>query len=169
MILVSIGNATQGFSRLLDSVDKLAGDGIFGDETVIIQSGSNRDFRAVHCKQVDFLSMDQFAEMVMDANLVICHAGAGTLYHAFQAGKLPIVMPRRKKYGEHIEDQLELVKTLAADGRIIPAYEPEDLPGAIEEAKRRNGLRDGGVRGKEERSQMIELIAEAIEKFISNN
>jgi UDP-N-acetylglucosamine transferase subunit ALG13 len=158
MILVSIGNATQGFSRLLNAVDKLAGDGIFGDESVVIQSGNSHEFRAVHCKQVDFLPMVQFAEMVLDANLVICHAGAGTLHHAFQAGKLPIVMPRRKKYGEHIEDQLELVKTLAADGRIIPAYEPENLPAAIAEARQRNKQPIPPPP-----SRMLELVARAIE------
>jgi UDP-N-acetylglucosamine transferase subunit ALG13 len=163
MILVSVGNAMQGFRRLLEAVDKLAGDGIFGGEAVVIQSGNIRDFLAVHCKQVKFLPMDQFTKMVQDANLVICHGGAGILYHTFHAGKWPVVMPRRKRYGEHVEDQLKLVRALAAEGRIIPAYEPEDLPGAIEECRRRQA---SGVRSEEKKSPMIDMVAKAIEELI---
>lgn len=47
-------------------------------------------------------------------------------------------MPRLRKYHEHINDhQLQLVQSLAGEGKIVPAYEPEDLPGAIAEARKR--------------------------------
>lgn len=48
------------------------------------------------------------------------------------------MMPRQKKYNEHINDhQLQLVQALTAEGRIVPAYEPEDLPHAVAEARKR--------------------------------
>jgi UDP-N-acetylglucosamine transferase subunit ALG13 len=137
MIFVTVGNATQGFPRLLDAVDHLAGDGILKGAPVIIQSGNNKDFRASYCVQHDFLSPEDFRELISSAEVVICHGGAGTLHDVFQVGKTPVVMPRRRKYGEHIDDQLELVRAVAGEGRVIPAFEPEDLPNAILEAMRR--------------------------------
>lgn len=166
MILVTVGNATQGFRRLFEAVDKISGEGLFGEETVIIQSGNDASFRALHCKQKDFLPLEEFTQLVRDAGVVICHGGAGTLYHCFSNGKVPVVMPRLKKYGEILDDnQIDLVKALAAEGRIIPAYEPEDLPGAISEARKRQASR---VRGEEKKSPMLELVARAIEELMGD-
>jgi exopolysaccharide biosynthesis glucuronosyltransferase PssE len=164
MIFVTIGNATQKFRRLLEAIDNMAGKGILKDDEVIIQSGNDRDFRASHCKQQDFLSPERFAELIREAEVIICHGGAGTLYHVFQAGKVPVVMPRRKKYGEHVDDQLALVKALAAEARIIPAYEPEELPKAIAEA--RSGKASPISRPP---SRMLSLVAAAIQELKGAN
>jgi len=159
---VTVGNAVQGFRRLLDAVDKLAEQGAFGNETVFVQRGNNLDFRTVHCKGEDFLPMEQFSEMICKADLAISHAGAGTLFHILQAGRVPIVMPRRKQFGEHVDDhQVELVRALASEGRIIPAYDQEDLPEAIAEARRRNSQPVPPPP-----SQMLELVAKAIEELM---
>lgn len=162
MIFVTVGNATQGFRRLLDAISKLAEQGVFDEETVVIQSGSNPGFQSSHCEQTDFLPMDRFGEMIREADLVISHAGAGTLLHVLQAGKVPVVMPRFKRYGEHVDDhQVELVKTLASKGRVVPAYEPEDLPEAIAEAWRRSAHQVPSPP-----SRMITLVRQGIEELI---
>ena len=164
LVFVTVGNATQGFRRLLEGVDAIAGRGFFNNDSVIIQSGNNPDFRALHCKQENFIPIDQFTQLIREAALIICHAGAGTLIHVLHAGKVPVVMPRRKQYGEHVDDhQVELVKALAVEGRIILAYEPEDLPEAIAEARRRNKQPMPPPP-----SQMLQLVAKAIEELIKN-
>jgi len=132
MIFVTVGNATQSFPRLLRAMDDLAGNGLNG-ESVVMQSGT-AEYRAVHCVQRDYFSSEEFVELIQTARIVVCHGGAGTLHHVFQVGKVPVVMPRRMKYREHVDDQLQLVKAIAAADRIIPAYEPEDLPAALAEA-----------------------------------
>jgi UDP-N-acetylglucosamine transferase subunit ALG13 len=136
MIFVTVGNATQGFQRLLRAVDNLAGNSLLKGENVIMQSG-NADFCAANCIQRDFFPPDEYKELIAQADVVICHGGAGTLHHVFQTGKLPVVMPRRKQYGEHLDDQFQLVTAVAAAGRVIPAYEAADLPRAILEARHR--------------------------------
>ena len=74
-----------------------------------------------------------------------------------------MVMPRRRKYGELVDDhQVELTKALAAEGRVIPAYEPEDLPAAIEEARRRNTQPIPPPP-----SRMLDLVAQAIEELLN--
>ena len=137
MIFVTVGNATQGFRRLLDAVDRFAGGGLFGDDEVFIQSGNNPGFRPVYCKHEAFVSRDDFNRKIQAAGIVVCHGGA-TLFEVIKSGKTPVVMPRRKKYGEHIDDhQFELVQALVDEGRVIPCYEPDELPAAIVEARRR--------------------------------
>lgn len=139
MVFVTVGNATQGFRRLLDAVDAAAGAGVFGNDSIIIQSGNNPDFHALHCLQERFLEGGKFQEMITSADVVISHGGAGSLIHALQVGKVPLVMPRRHKYAEHVDDhQVELVEVLASQGRVIPILEPGDLPDGLDELRRRN-------------------------------
>jgi UDP-N-acetylglucosamine transferase subunit ALG13 len=162
VIFVTVGNATQGFRRLLDAVDRLAGEGLFRDEAVFIQSGNNHDFHPVYCKHEAFVPMDDFAAKMQQATIVVSHGGTGTLFHALHAGKTPVVMPRRRKYGEIIDDhQLELVQALAAEGRLISIYEPDDLPAAILEARQRQaGQTHSSSMG------MHALVAKAIDELM---
>jgi beta-1,4-N-acetylglucosaminyltransferase len=91
---VTVGNATDGFRRLLDTVETLAGAGLL-PMPVVIQSGNNAGFTSRLGLVRPFLSMEDFEDYVRRARLVIAHAGAGTVLHALAAGKLPVVMPRR--------------------------------------------------------------------------
>lgn len=162
MIFVTIGNTTQGFRRLLEAVDLLAGKGMLGDEKIFLQTGSTLNFRPSYCEYEPFLSMDEFQQWVGKADLIICHGGCGTLLQTVRLGKVPVVMPRRKKYGEHVNDhQVQLIEALASEGRSIPAYEPEDLPEAIAEARRRNSQPVPPPP-----SQMLDFVAKAIEELI---
>lgn len=95
-------------------------------------------FRAAHCDQVAFVNRTEFADYVHRASLVIAHGGAGTLIEVLRIGKVPLVMPRRSAYKEHVDDhQIELVQAMAADQRVIPIWEAHDLPSAILEGRQR--------------------------------
>ena len=128
---VTIGNATQPFGRLLDAVTAYAKE---WPQPVTVQHG-NTPFNSAHCVSRAFLEMSEFSELVEQSRLLIMHAGAGSLLHAIRVGKVPVVMPRRTKYGEIIDDhQLEFAKALADMGMVILAEEPRDLPQAVTEA-----------------------------------
>ena len=143
---------------MLDAVDLLAGQGLFANDKVLIQSGNNPDFQALHCQQQSFLSADQFVETIKDASIVISHAGAGTLIHSLRAGKTPVVIPRRKEYGEHVDNhQCELLEALVDEGRVVPAYDVQDLPAAIEQVRKRTTKPIPA-----QPCQMIKLVAKAI-------
>ena len=164
MIFVTVGNATQNFRRLLDAVDKLAGQGQFKGESVFIQSGNNPGFEPLHCEHKPFLSMKEFEQCIEKANLIICHAGCGTLLHTLRVGKVPVVMPRLKKYGEHINDhQIQLVEALVGEGRILAAFEPEDLPKAIAEARRQQT-----AIVSTQLSPMLDIVRKAIQELIGD-
>ena len=158
LIFVTVGNANQGFRRLLGAVEALAGEGVFGDDVVMIQAGNNPIPESGRCRYQTFLSNEEFIKAIREATLIICHAGAGSLLHILREGKRPVVMPRQKRYGEHVDDhQMELTRALATEGRVIPAFEPGELAVAIEAARRRNVQPVPAAP-----SQMLRLVAEII-------
>ena len=164
MIFVTVGNATQGFSRLLCALDSLGQDGFFNDEPVIVQTGNNPPLQASCFQSTPFITMEDFEAFVAGADLIICHAGVGTLMHVLRQGKIPVVMPRRVKYDEIINDhQLQIAEAFAAENKIIPAYEPPDLKQAITIA--RENARTHGILVAGTQPLMINLIDQAIQEL----
>jgi predicted glycosyltransferase len=54
------------------------------------------------------------------ARYVVCHAGSGIIAAALRTGRRPIVMPRRRASGEHVDDhQLQIVEKLAQAGLVV--------------------------------------------------
>lgn len=163
-VFVTVGNGREPFPRLLLAIDRLAGEGVFAPAEVLMQSGNDNGYRAKHCRQEQFLPMEQFAEAICNARLVIAHAGAGTLFHLLQAGKIPVVMPRRSFFDECVDDhQVELVQVLSNDGRVVPALSPENLPAAITEARQRTMQQRPVVPAR-----MLSLVARAVDEIMRN-
>lgn len=53
-------------------------------------------------------------ENVSKARIVITHGGPASFIMPLQMGKIPIVVPRQKKYNEHVNDhQVEFVEQVA--------------------------------------------------------
>ena len=160
-MFVTVGNATQGFARLLKAVDAAAGEGLFGDEPILMQTGYTSGFHASHCEQHAFLPMPQFEALLRESNLVISHGGAGTLIHILRVGRVPVVMPRRRQYAEHVDDhQFELVEALQREGRVVAALEARDLRAAVDKARRKNEQPTAPSN-----RQLIDLVAVAINEL----
>jgi len=163
MVFVTVGNAKQEFRRLLEAAESQASCGVLRGEHVFIQSGHNPSFRPKYCEHAPFLSGDEFDAWMEKADLIICHGGC-TQLHAIRLGKVPVVMPRLRRYGEHVNDhQVQLVEVLHRERLIIPANEPEDLPLAIAAARLRAGSRPPLAP-----SSMITLVGRAIEELLNH-
>ena len=162
MIFATVGNATQEFGRLIRAVDDWVAKGLAEGQPVFIQTGHSREVVPQYCEWGAFLPMDEFDWRLSSARLVICHGGCGTVLQAVRLGKVPVVMPRRKKYQEHVNDhQIQLVEVLASEGYVVPAYEPADLPGAIATAAYRHGRSPG-----RSPAPMIGLVRDAIATIV---
>jgi len=128
---VSVGNATQPFTRLLEGVAAIA-DRL--PQPVIVQSGCGH-VAAAGCDARAYVPMDEFERLVARADLLILHAGAGSVIHAIRAGKVPVVMPRRAPLGEHVDDhQVEFAAALERVGRAVVAHNASGLAEAVERA-----------------------------------
>jgi UDP-N-acetylglucosamine transferase subunit ALG13 len=74
--------------------------------------------------------MDKAIEYIQNSQLVVSHAGIGTIFLCKEYGIPIIIIPKRKKYGEHMNDhQLEIAKTLEKreDENIFVIYEEDQL------------------------------------------
>jgi UDP-N-acetylglucosamine transferase subunit ALG13 len=134
-LLVTVGNATVGFDRLLFIVDEaLEKIGIPFDG--ICQVGvSAMEPRGLQI--VPFLTRLAFEKEMASADVVICHAGVGTIHAARRFGHRPFVLPRLGTLGEHVNDhQLELFDALAADGLIRPVLDGPTLAREMPLARR---------------------------------
>jgi beta-1,4-N-acetylglucosaminyltransferase len=129
---VSVGNAHQPFTRLIHAVTSIAHA---LPQPVVVQHG-HTPFDSYECSGVAFLDMLAFESAVSEAEVLILHAGAGSVIHALGAGKAPVVMARRAEYGEIVDDhQVELARELALTGRIVVVEHSAELMAAIERAR----------------------------------
>jgi beta-1,4-N-acetylglucosaminyltransferase len=136
MIFVTVGNHFQSFDRLIKKVDEIAPH--ISNE-IVIQRGYS-EYRPQNTKHFDFVPMSTAVEYIKRSELVISHAGIGTIILCKENGIPLIIFPRRKKYGEHGTDhQMEIAKALEerGDKNIYIAYEEDQLEGKIREALER--------------------------------
>lgn len=91
-------------------------------------------------KGVPALPRTQLLDRMRAADVVVAHAGCGTIADAFETGHVPVIIPRRAHLGEHVNDhQMELANVLERDNRIIVLHDTARLTQAIESARvRRN-------------------------------
>lgn len=126
MIFVTLGSQKFQFDRLLREIDRLIEKGIITD-SVFAQKGHS-SYLPKNYKFVDFLDRDEFAKYMEQTSVVITHAGTGAIIGAVKKKKKVIAIPRREKYGEHVDDhQLQIVEQFDALGIIEPCYEVEQL------------------------------------------
>ena len=125
MILVTVGTHDQQFNRLVRFMDEWAGE---HDEPVVIQSGCST-VEPHHCEWKDYypyLTMQRYME---DARIVITHGGPSSFVTALQFKKIPIVVPRKKEFNEHVNDhQVAFARAFAKrNNNIIVVEDIEEL------------------------------------------
>ncbi len=132
MIFVTVGTHTQSFDRLLKEVDNLVENNKI-KEKVIMQIGHS-SYKPNNTDWFRFTTFEKLNRIYKTARIVITHGGAGCIISALSNKKPVIVVPRLKKFNEHVNDhQLDLVKTLAEHKRIYPVYDINKLGVAIKE------------------------------------
>lgn len=128
MIFVTVGTHEGQFNRLVSYMDKVANK---LDEEVIIQTGYSMTVKnAIGSK---FFSFEEMNALVNRARIVITHGGPSSFIAPLRLSKIPIVVPRLKKFGEHINDhQLSFCEEVARRNKnIILVTEIEELLSTI--------------------------------------
>lgn len=131
MIFVTVGTHEQPFNRLVQEIDNLKRDGVI-TEDVIIQTGYST-YEPKYCQWDRLIPYQQMVKNVEDARIVITHGGPASFIMALQIGKIPIVVPRQKKFDEHVNDhQVEFARNVAERmGTIIPVENINELKDVI--------------------------------------
>jgi UDP-N-acetylglucosamine transferase subunit ALG13 len=130
MIFVTVGSSKMPFDRLLRAVGELS-----RDRHVLVQTGAS-SFRPPHADHVDFMSFEELTRQLRDAELVITHAGVGSIMAALMEGKRPLVVPRRSRFDEAVDDhQVAFARRLADAGLVDLVEDPADLRQALGAAR----------------------------------
>ncbi len=130
MIFVTVGTHEQGFERLVRQMDLLKRNESV-KEDVFIQTGYTK-FKPKFCECKDMLTGEEMKEYSKNASIVISHGGPGSIMLPFTYGKIPIVVPRKSEFLEHVDDhQVKFTKKLEELGKILAVYEIELLEDRI--------------------------------------
>jgi glycosyl transferase cpsG(V) len=109
MIFVTVGTHEQQFDRLLKEVDRLKKENLIQDE-VFIQTGYS-NYVPKYCKWEKIISFEKMNQLIEASDIIITHGGPATFMGVIAKGKVPIVVPRQKKFGEHVNDhQMDFVE-----------------------------------------------------------
>lgn len=127
MIFVTVGTHEQPFDRLLTEIDRLKENGTI-QEPVMIQSGFST-YEPRYCEWKKLIPYAEMIKNVKEARIVITHGGPASFMMALQEEKIPIVVPRRAEFDEHVNDhQAEFAAAVAKRyGNIIPVMDIAEL------------------------------------------
>ncbi len=131
MILVTVGTQL-GFDRLIEAMDHLTPS--LGTE-VIAQTGKGT-YRPQYMTAFEKIAPAEFEAQVGRAELLVSHAGIGSVLTAACYGKPIVLMPRRADLREHRNDhQMATVRKLAGRPGILIAQDETELAQRIAEAR----------------------------------
>ena len=121
-VVVTVGSNGYDFGRALAAVRRA----LPPEAEVLWQTGAS-DVGGLDIEARPFLPPAELSAAMASADLVVAHAGVGSALAAMQAGHCPVLLPRRRSAGEHVDDhQLQLAAALSARG-LAMVTDPEDL------------------------------------------
>jgi len=147
LIFATVGTHHQPFDRFVRIALTLA-----RDEQLVVQHGHTARVGAGPSVQWHrWLTPEEMSALTRAADVVVTHAGVASIVDAVRAGHRPIVVPRRRHLGEHVDDhQLQIVAALEEQGIVtqvrnaavaargpsvvVPAWPPPGLKAAVREA-----------------------------------
>ena len=137
MIFGVVGTHEARMDRLVRTLDGWAAT--HPDETVVLQAGSAAG-EVRHATAVAYASEEQIQQWLNEADLVVTHGGPSLLLALVDRGKRPIVMPRERRYGEHVDDhQVAFARFLAGRHLIVLVRTPAELLRALEHPEAAQG------------------------------
>ena len=130
MIFVIVGSQKFPFDRLIREVDRLKEKGVIADE-VVAQIGAST-YEPKHLKWQRFMDKSDFDAAIAACDLLITHAGEGSIMTGLLKGKKVIAVPRYQKFGEHVSDhQLEIARALEKQRCIVNVEDISQLENAV--------------------------------------
>jgi UDP-N-acetylglucosamine transferase subunit ALG13 len=107
-------------------VAHLAKSGMLGPETVW-QLGVTRAETSLPGQIYDFFPSDKFDEEATAADVVITHAGVGSVLRLLELGVFPILVIRRQRHGEHIDDHQAQIARLMGERGLALVREADEV------------------------------------------
>lgn len=136
MIFVTVGTQLA-FDRLIEAMDSWASQNP-GTE-VFAQIGPGK-YQPKNFGFQDFVAPSKANKLFEDAELIVSHAGMGSILTAMRFHKPILIMPRKASLGEHRnEHQLATAKWLGNRPGVFVANDAADIGRALSEREQLKG------------------------------
>lgn len=135
--MVTVGTDHHRFDRLVTWVDSWAAS--HPTVPVLIQRGEAGE--PDHAESVPLLPHPDLVAAMAAADVVVAQGGPAAIADARAAGRLPVVVPRRREFGEHVDDhQVGFVASMARQGLVATAATEAELHRWLDRAIAEPGL-----------------------------
>ena len=129
MIIVTVG-MQLGFDRLIEAMDKLSPS---LEAEVVAQIGRG-EYVPQNMETRISIAPAEFEVLVERCQLIVSHAGIGTVLTAQRFRKPIVLMPRRFDHGEHRNDhQVATVRNLEGRAGLLVAMDEAELETRIQQ------------------------------------
>ncbi len=137
-VLVTVGGSSYGFRRMIDRMAAV----LPSTTQVTWQTGPT----VVPARMANVrpsLPWTELTDAMRTSDVVVCHAGIGSALDILDAGRCPVLVPRLRAHGEHIDDhQVEIAEALADRGLAVVARHGIVTEEHLEQAARTRIIRD---------------------------
>ena len=117
--VITVGTLGFSFAGLLERVRAILPETV----EVIVQAGidsARLDWPGALVRST--MTVEEMRSAMTKADVVVAHAGVGSALIALDAGKVPILVPRTRSRGEHVDDhQAQIARYLADRGLAVMA------------------------------------------------
>ena len=157
-LFVPLGTQKFPFNRLVKALNGLVESGVYTPSEIVMQSTVYEEKpKFIH---FDIIPLETFNSYLDNAEVIITHSGVNSIISSMNRKKPLIIVPRMKKYGEHVDDhQIEIADLMEQKFNVLVAKDTAKLAELIKQAKRHQY--------KQYQSKNAELI-EAIRNVINN-
>ena len=128
LVFVTVGTDHHPFDRVMQWTANLISS--HPHIEAVVQHGDSHP--PAGARNQAMMDVATFMDTLDRASVVVCHGGPGSIMEARGAGHLPIVVPREKRFGEHVDDhQVRFATRLSVDGMVQLARSEAEFRAAV--------------------------------------
>lgn len=133
-LFVPLGTQKFPFNRLVKALNRLVESGVYSPQEIVMQSTiyEERPLFTHH----EIIPLETFNSYLDKAEVIITHSGVNSIISSMNRRKPLIIVPRMKKFGEHVDDhQIEIADLMEQKFQVLVAKDMNGLTDLIEKAK----------------------------------
>ena len=131
---MTVGTQRFQFNRLIKKLDELVERGEI-KEKIIAQTGYST-YKPSNFESNTIIDSNKVLEYIALSDVIITHAGTSSIINCLKQKKKVIVIPRLKKFGEHVDDhQMDIIKLFESQEMIEAIYDIDQLGDKLKKAK----------------------------------
>lgn len=126
-VVVTLGTMKRyPFRRAVNAVRRVLEDVARPDVEVLWQVGDT-PVEDLGIRGFDLIPAHELKAALNESDLVFAHAGIGSCLQILDSGRVPVLLPRRRAYGEHIDDHQLLIADELEGRKLAVSRDPNAL------------------------------------------